>query len=633
MAAASGAASDARGPRCWVCLEGSGQAKDDELISHGCACRELGTVHFQCLAASAKSHMERMLENIPAEQDGRLNQAFALYQGCPTCHLNYVESLGLRMARLGKESCDLAARAADPLSHFMLLLLGEDNLIISLTDLGLTLEAFTAMERRQSRLESVFTRTEWAYGGGCLSHFEAVLTRREYLLLDHRITNYWDIYEGTPGWRVDVASDMPIFAAQCRDLLRRQAVLDGRRSPACADTIVLLVRALLVATDPMSGPEARVRAAEDEDDEYVKNLERMWADGTDEVERLLREAIEIYSEAQGVDDELTLGVIKKCAHLCDSFALYTARDEFNSDALARLNRSLGEQHPTTLKHALAVSSTQIPPRQHAPLVDPVQMRKAVYDDARRRYGPDRSETRDAAGLYVSDLVRAGEYSAAVSVSLSKLEGDRAAAQSTTEIYNLFGTRPWERGQSLGIAGAIFGLLKTGKVAEARDAIAATVQVAESFMMPAAVPEVPPPHAQLQSDCQSLTVLSFSRFVAIFVHFGLQDAVERERIYRLCMRRLPQPDARHGPDSLCDFLKGGLAVALFQQRDPDPTKKLEAARLFRTIKDGHRRGRFPEDAYRMWFTQEDQLGFPVNVLWFNSIEYTELLAVSLNEEFV
>jgi hypothetical protein len=488
------------------------------------------------------------------------------------------------------------------------------------------------------------------------------------LLLDHRITNYWDIYEGTPGWRVDVASDMPIFAAQCRDLLRRQAVLDGRRSPACADTIVLLVRALLVATDPMSGPEARVRAAEDEDEEYVKNLERMWADGTDEVEGLLRygcwggvhvrglaprlcrpkfaltpargvsfpplcsEAIEIYSEAQGVDDELTLGVIKKCAHLCDSFALYTARDEFNSDALARLNRSLGEQHPTTLKHALAVSSTQIPPRQHAPLVDPVQMRKAVYDDARRRYGPDRSETRDAAGLYVSDLVRAGEYSAAVSVSLTKLEGDRAAAQSTTEIYNLFGTRPWERGQSLGIAGAIFGLLKTGKVAEARDAIAATVQVAESFMMPAAVPEFPPPHAQLQSDCQSLTVLSFSRFVAIFVHFGLQDAVERERIYRLCMLRLSQPGARHGYDSLCDFLKGGLAVALFQQRDPDPTKKLEAARLFRTIKDGHRRGRFPEDAYRMWFTQEDQLEFPVNMLWFNSIEYTELLAVSLNEEF-
>jgi hypothetical protein len=101
-----------------------------------------------------------------------------------------------------------------------------------------------------------------------------------------------------------------------------------------------------------------------------------------------------------------------------------------------------------------------------------------------------------------------------------------------------------------------------------------------------------------------------------VHFGLQYAVERERIYRLCCGS--HSWARHGYESLCDFLRGGLAIALIQQRDTDPAKKLEAARLFRTIKDGHRRGRFPGDA---------QLGFPVN-----SMEYTELLAMSLNEEF-
>jgi hypothetical protein len=568
------------------------------------------------------------------------------------------------MARLGKVSCDMAAaRAADTMTAFHLLLLGEDQLIYCLRRLGLTLEAFTAMEERQARLRTrVETVTRmYEYSGRHHTYVTNILLRRESAFLEYRICNYSEIYDAKPELQIDVEYDMPIFASQCRDLLHGQAVLNGRRSTECADTTITLAHAMIEATEYLSGQLAQECAEYEEHEDlasYVKDLARTWTAGSADVATLLRcvcgartvcvaqlaafnrqvfaltlarcvsipslcsEAIEIYSEVEGRDHELTIDVIHKCAHLCDYFGMWKTRDGFNSDMLSRLKRSLGEQHPTTLTHALAISSARVPPGQHDPLVDPVQMRKAVYEDVRRRFGPDRSETREAAGLYVSDLVRAGEYSTAVSVSLTKLEGDRAASQSNSEIYNLFGTGRFMSFGGVGIAWAIFGLLKAGKMDEAQQAIAATLQMAEPFMMPPAVFEAP-------SRPQRDTATSFSRFVAIFVHFGLQNAVESERIYRLCCG--PWAVVAHSSALLRDLLKGGLAIALFQQRDKDPKKKLEAVRLFRTIKHGHRRGWC---SYRhvldVWFHQTDHRGLPLNVLWSNSMEYTELVTISLNE---
>lgn len=238
--------------------------------------------------------MERMLVSIPEGQNGRLRRAFALYGECPTCHLEFVESLGLRMARLGKVSCDMAAaRAADTITAFNLLLLGEDQLIYCLRRLELTLEAFTAMEERQARLRTrVETVTRmYEYSGRHHTYVTNILLRRESAFLEYRICNYSEIYDAKPELQIDVEYDMPIFASQCRDLLHGQAVLNGRRSTECADTTITLAHAMIEATEYLSGQLAQECAEYEEHEDlasYVKDLARTWTAGSADVATLLR---------------------------------------------------------------------------------------------------------------------------------------------------------------------------------------------------------------------------------------------------------------------------------------------------------------------------------------------------------
>jgi hypothetical protein len=301
----------------------------------------------------------------------------------------------------------------------------------------------------------------------------------------------------------------------------------------------------------------------------------------------------------------------------------------------------GEDDPDTLQFEESIPSTRVPAAlRKSRLADAVPMREADYEDTRRNHGPDRPETRVAAGKYIEALVEAGEFSMAATVALVKLHSDRKAFEDEIKDDDddgCFDRKLVELFGKAGIARPIFGLIKTGKMDEAQHAVRAALLVAEPVMLSAM--------ALLDEDtwqsCHRVvdTITSFARFVAAFAHFGLHDASESERLYRLCTDPRATVAASSSSwqfcmwqsehDDLPDFIEGGLAVVLYRQRRAHPGKVGEAVQRFRNIQTKHRKCWVPH----MWssaLTPENMAEFPDSMLWFNSEEYAGLATLALTE---
>jgi hypothetical protein len=444
--------------------------------------------------------------------------------------------------------------------------------------------------------------------------------------------------------------------AECRRNVARAEEVLGRDNLTYARALDTLARALAEVTSQEYGECSREILQEDfvavDEDmteaEVDARLEEMFAkedEGFVEVLDLLNQAAEASSRFLGGNQTALASVASQLmsgAYFMKFYGRYSAAVDLLERAIVTYERldAYGANDPITLDAKLDLTSfrqhlvgatSRTSTEQQRP-ANELGANKIIYEDYRRRLGPDNEATRYAAGAYVAALLRAKDYVMAAEVALEKLRADCRTSRdemgrviSRIELDSkcdaMYASDHLANLENSWIMLALCALFESGDHANGRRIYQAALTAADSAMRHSGVRDGEPLHMFNESHNHR----QFHKFAVSFALFGAESAEHVERLCLNCNREChvdsPLLKRLGGRQSLRAVTAGVLAIALYRQRIAFPHKVAEAVKAFQSVPNLLRpEGYLGTDFLTM---DGDILSIPHSLMWFSTPEYSAL----------